>query len=123
MAVLDRVTIAYRGARYEIGRGRHYFGLWTVDAPRSQPLEWWPETQEGWSSAWARFSALETPDTITPAGRGATRASGPAPPGLPRPDRARPDQALPNQDRPCRARPRGPAPPSSPPGRAASAIR
>src|SRR5579859_966565 len=79
MAVLDRVTIAYRGARYEIGRGRDYFGLWTVDAPRSQPLEWWPETQEGWSSAWARFSALETPGTITPAGRGATRASGPAP--------------------------------------------
>jgi hypothetical protein len=77
--VLDKVTIAYRGARYEIGRGRDYFGLWTVDAPRSQPLEWWPETQEGWSSAWARFCALETPDTIAPAGRGATQAAQAAP--------------------------------------------
>jgi len=75
--VLDRVTIAYRGARYEIGRGRDYFGLWTVDAPRSQPLEWWPETQEGWSSAWARFSTLEEPETITAASGAATRLAGP----------------------------------------------
>src|ERR1700761_714721 len=73
MAVLDKVTIAYRGTRYELGRGRDYFGLWTVDAPRSQPLEWWPETQEGWSSAWARFSTLEEPDTITAAGGAAIR--------------------------------------------------
>ena len=69
--MLDKVTIAYRGATYEIGRGRDYFGLWTADAPRSQPMEWWPETQEGWSAAWARFTALEAPDTITPAGRDA----------------------------------------------------
>ena len=83
--VLDKVTIAYRGATYEIGRGRDYFGIWTVDGPRSQPLEWWPETQEGWSAAWARFAALEAPDTITPAGRTATR------PGEPRgPTRLRP---------------------------------
>jgi hypothetical protein len=73
--VLDNVTIAYRGAKYELGRGRDYFGLWTVDGPRSQPLEWWPETQEGWSSAWARFAALETPDTITAAGHTAGQAS------------------------------------------------
>jgi hypothetical protein len=71
--VLDKVTIAYRGATYEIGRGRDYFGIWTVDGSRSQPLEWWPETQEGWSAAWTRFAALEAPDAITPAGRDATR--------------------------------------------------
>jgi hypothetical protein len=65
--VLDNVTIAYRGATYELGRGRDYFGIWTMDGPRSQPLESWPETQEGWSAAWARFSALEVPETITPA--------------------------------------------------------
>ena len=73
--MLDKVTIAYRGATYEIGRGRDYFGLWTTDAPRSQPMEWWPETQEGWSAAWARFTALEAPDTITPAGRDAAGAA------------------------------------------------
>jgi hypothetical protein len=71
--VLDKVTIAYRGATYEIGRGRDYFGIWTVDGSRSQPLEWWPETQEGWSAAWTRFAVLEAPDAITPAGRDATR--------------------------------------------------
>jgi len=67
--VLDKVTIAYRGATYEIGRGRDYFGIWTMGGSRSQPLEWWPETQEGWSAAWTRFAVLEPPETITPAGR------------------------------------------------------
>jgi hypothetical protein len=71
--VLDKVTIAYRGATYEVGRGHDYFGIWTVSGSRSQPLEWWPETQEGWSAAWARFVALEAPDGIIPAGRNATR--------------------------------------------------
>jgi hypothetical protein len=65
--VLDKVTIAYRGATYEIGRGRDYFGIWTIGGSRSQPLEWWPETQEGWSAAWTRFAILEPPDEITPA--------------------------------------------------------
>ncbi len=74
--MLDKVTIAYRGATYEIGRGRDYFGIWTVDGSRSQPLEWWPETQEGWSAAWTRFAVLEAPDAITPADRNATRPGG-----------------------------------------------
>jgi hypothetical protein len=68
LTVLDKVTIAYRGATYEIGRGRHYFGIWTVDGSRSQPLEWWPESQEGWSAAWTRFAVLETPDAIAEVG-------------------------------------------------------
>ena len=63
--MLDKVTIAYRGGTYEIGRGRDYFGIWTVAGSRSQPLEWWPETQEGWSAAWTRFAVLEAPDAIT----------------------------------------------------------
>lgn len=71
--MLDKVTVAYRGATYEIGRGRDYFGIWTVDRSTSQPLEWWPETQEGWSAAWTRFASLEAPDAITAAGRNATR--------------------------------------------------
>ena len=71
--MLDKVTIAYRGATHEIGRGRDYFGIWSVDGSRSQPLEWWPETQEGWSAAWTRFAVLEAPDEITPVGRNATR--------------------------------------------------
>ena len=76
--MLDKVTIAYRGRTYEIGRGRDYFGIWTVAGPRSQPLEWWPETQEGWSAAWTRFAVLEAPDGITPVGQTATRPGEPA---------------------------------------------
>jgi hypothetical protein len=75
--VLDKVTIAYRGGTYEIGRGRDYFGIWTVAGSRSQPLEWWPETQEGWSAAWTRFAVLEAPDAISPVGRTATGLGGP----------------------------------------------
>jgi hypothetical protein len=63
------VTIAYRGTEYEIGGGRDYYGIWTVGAPRSQPLESWPDTPEGWSAAWGRFVSLETPGTIAPADR------------------------------------------------------
>ncbi len=71
--MLDKVTIAYRGGTYEIGRGRDYFGIWTVEGSRSQPLEWWPETQEGWSAAWTRFAVLEAPDAITSVGQTATQ--------------------------------------------------
>ncbi len=64
----ERVTISHRGARYEIGRGEHFYGIWTARAPepRSQPFEWWPDTREGWSAAWQRFTAIEAPGTIVP---------------------------------------------------------
>jgi hypothetical protein len=67
--VFDKVTITYRGAKYEIGRGRDFYGIWMTGAPRSQPLEWWPETPEGWSSAWTRFASIEAPGAIVPVGR------------------------------------------------------
>ena len=70
--MFDAVTIAYRGATYEIGRGRDYYGIWAVGTSRSKPLESWPDTPDGWSAAWARFVAMETPDTIGPADRNAS---------------------------------------------------
>jgi hypothetical protein len=63
------VTIAYRGAKYELGRGSSFFGIWAAGASRSQPLEWWPDTPEGWAAAWARFTEIETPGTVVPVGR------------------------------------------------------
>jgi hypothetical protein len=74
LIVFDKVSIAYRGARYEIGRGPDFYGIWAAGAARSQPLERWPETTEGWSAAWARFTGIEAPGTIAPAGRRAARA-------------------------------------------------
>ena len=67
--MFDKVTITYRGAKYEIGRGRDFYGIWMTGAPRSQPLEWWPETPEGWSAAWTRFASIEAPGAIVPVGR------------------------------------------------------
>jgi hypothetical protein len=67
--VFDTVTITYRGAGYEIGRGADFYGIWTVGAPRSRPLERWPETPDGWSAAWTRFTEIEAPGTIAPVGR------------------------------------------------------
>jgi hypothetical protein len=67
--VFDKVNITYRGARYEIGRARDFYGIWPVGGVRSQPLQWWPETSEGWSAAWIRFTEIEAPGTIVPVGR------------------------------------------------------
>ncbi|HEX4834469.1 MAG TPA: hypothetical protein VH478_25635 [Trebonia sp.] len=60
----EKVTISHRGARYEIGMGKRYYAIWAIDAPRSEPVDRWPETPEGWSQAWARFTAIETPGTV-----------------------------------------------------------
>jgi hypothetical protein len=79
----ENVTISYRGAGYEIGRGEHFYGIWPVGAPQSQPLEWWPETPEGWSGAWSRFTAIEAPGTIVPVSPGTAPVSpGTVPAGL-----------------------------------------
>jgi hypothetical protein len=67
--VFDRVIITYRGATYEIGRGWEFYGIWMNGAPRSQPIERWPETPEGWSAAWTRFTSIETPGTVVPVGK------------------------------------------------------
>jgi len=104
--VFDRVTIAYRGAKYEIGRGRDFYGVWATGAPRSEPLDRWPETPEGWSSAWTRFASIEAPGTIVPVGR-RTSPVGPSPVRMgenrtpPGQDRTPPgqDRTPPGQDR------------------------
>jgi hypothetical protein len=64
----DNVTVLYRGARYELGRGPGFYGIWLTGAPQSQPFEWWHETPEGWYGAWHRLTTIETPGTIMPAG-------------------------------------------------------
>ena len=75
----EDITISYRGAGYEIGRGKHFYGIWAVGVAQSQPMEWWPDSPEGWAGAWSRFTSIEAPGTIVP-------VSPPPPP----PARARP---------------------------------
>jgi hypothetical protein len=64
--VPDKVSISHRGAKYEIGRGKRYYGIWVAGAPESDPIDRWPETREGWEQAWGRFVAIEKPETIAP---------------------------------------------------------
>jgi hypothetical protein len=70
----ENVTISYRGAHYEIGRGKSFYGIWVAGAPDAQPSEQWPETPEGWHGAWTRFTGIEVPGTIVPVTQSSTRA-------------------------------------------------
>ena len=76
----DNVTISYRGANYEIGQGPAFYGIWTLGQPWAQPLEWWPDTPEGWYAAWSRFVAIELPATIVPVAQPAAPAVQPTAP-------------------------------------------
>ncbi|MBO0806079.1 MAG: hypothetical protein J2P25_23785, partial [Nocardiopsaceae bacterium] len=60
----EKATISHRGARYEIGRGKRYYGIWAAGAPESDPVDRWPETPDGWAQAWTRFVSIEAPGTI-----------------------------------------------------------
>jgi hypothetical protein len=62
--VQENVIISFRGASYEIGRGKDFYGIWVAGAPRTHPSEQWPETPEGWHGAWSRFVGIERADTI-----------------------------------------------------------
>jgi hypothetical protein len=71
----ENVTISYRGKGYEIGRGEHFYGIWAVGTPQSEPVEWWPDTPEGWSGAWSRFTSIEARGSIVPVGQEASPAA------------------------------------------------
>jgi hypothetical protein len=72
----ENVTISYRGKGFEIGRGEHFYGIWRLESPQPEPVEWWPDTPEGWSGAWSRFTSVEAPGSIVPVGQEAAPAAG-----------------------------------------------
>ena len=55
----ENVIISHRGTRFEIGRGPGFYGIWPAGGAHWQPIEWWPETQDGWRAAWRRFTDVE----------------------------------------------------------------
>jgi hypothetical protein len=83
--VQDDVAIWYRGAYYQLGRGRHSYAIWPVAGQPDHPLEQWPETQQGWAAAWSRFSSIEHPAAIV-------HLSNPVVPAA-SPDRSSPDRS------------------------------
>jgi len=77
-AVPEKAVISHRGEKYEIGRGKRFYGIWVVGAPYGAPVDRWPENRDGWQQAWARFAAIEVPGTIA----GVTRERKGPQPGL-----------------------------------------
>src|ERR1700722_12374170 len=67
--VPEKAVISHRGQKYEIGRGKRFYGIWVVGAPYEAPVDRWPENHDGWQQAWARFAAMEEPGTITAVSR------------------------------------------------------
>jgi len=72
--VHEEVIISHRGARYEIGRGTGFYGIWPAGGTQAQPLEWWPENPEGWQAAWSRFTEIEARRSIVPVSQQAAPA-------------------------------------------------
>jgi hypothetical protein len=68
-SVPEKAVISHRGEKYEIGRGKRFYGIWVVGAPYEAPVDRWPENRDGWQQAWARFATIEVPGTITPVAR------------------------------------------------------
>ena len=64
----ENVVVSHRGARFEIGRGPSFYGIWPAGVATVQPIEWWPETVDGWHAAWSRFTEVEAQRTIRPVG-------------------------------------------------------
>ena len=60
----EKAIISHRGEKYEIGRGKRFYGIWVVGAPYEAPVDRWPETRDGWEQAWTRFATVEVPGTI-----------------------------------------------------------
>jgi hypothetical protein len=67
--VPEKAVISHRGEKYEIGRGKRFYGIWVVGAPYEAPVDRWPENRDGWQQAWARYATIEVPGTIAPVTR------------------------------------------------------
>ena len=67
--MFDKVTITYRGAKYEIGRGRDFYGIWMTGAPRAAAARAAARDRRGLAAAWTRFASIEAPGDIVPVGR------------------------------------------------------
>lgn len=54
-----KTEFTHTGSRFLLGYGADYFGIWDRNAPQ-QPIERFPRNDEGWASAWTRYTAIET---------------------------------------------------------------
>jgi hypothetical protein len=54
----DAMQYTHSGTRYLLGYGKTFFGIWDRQNPAS-PVERFPRTDEGWASAWRRYTQIE----------------------------------------------------------------
>jgi hypothetical protein len=54
----EALQFTHSGARYLLGYGRDFFGIWDRQGGRG-PVSRYPRTDDGWRSAWLSFSAWE----------------------------------------------------------------
>jgi hypothetical protein len=54
-----KTEFTHTGTRYLLGYGADFFGIWDRNAPQ-QPIERFPRNDDGWASAWQRYSSIET---------------------------------------------------------------
>jgi len=69
----DAMQYTHSGQRYLLGYGRTFFGIWDRQLP-SRPMEKFPRDDNGWQTAWRRFTQLET--HYTEVGLGGNAGSG-----------------------------------------------
>ncbi|HWO71143.1 MAG TPA: zinc-ribbon domain-containing protein [Actinomycetota bacterium] len=74
------IQYTHSGARYLLGYGADFFGIWERASPEA-PVERFPRTDEGWRAAWYRFVALEPEHTEVGLGRPGSPGSPTAPSG------------------------------------------
>ncbi len=84
----DALQYTHSGTRYLLGYGEDFFGIWDRQAG-GPAVARYPRTREGWTAAWARFSAWEPHSADVGIGGGPQNAGdlepGPVPPGPARP--------------------------------------
>jgi hypothetical protein len=52
------LRFSHSGARYLLGYGTDFFGIWDRDTPGG-PVRRFPRTDDGWAEAWTAYAALE----------------------------------------------------------------
>jgi hypothetical protein len=54
-----KIEFTHTGSRYLLGYAPDHFGIWDRNTPQ-QPVETFPRNDDGWASAWARYSSIES---------------------------------------------------------------
>ena len=63
----ESLRYTHTGQRYLLGYGASFFGIWDRERPAT-PVERFPRTDEGWATAWRRYTQIESNFAEVPVG-------------------------------------------------------